>query len=99
MSVSPASFHLRARLDLSDDARRSAPVRRGYYKPRLLLGTFRGRETVPDAIGVAKVHLVGRLSVKSMMGHLGVVLFDVEIDQLFELREAFERMQVQPLMA
>jgi len=38
------------------------------------------------------------LSGKSVMGHLGVVLFDVEIDQLPELREAVERMQVQPLM-
>ena len=33
----------------------------------------RGREAVPDTIGVAKVHLVGRLSVKSVMGHFGVV--------------------------
>ncbi len=32
-----------------------------------------GGEPVPDTIGVAKVHLVGCLSVKSMMGHLGVV--------------------------
>jgi hypothetical protein len=32
------------------------------------------------------------------MGHLGVVVPNVEIDQLLELREAFEGMQVQPLM-
>ncbi len=32
------------------------------------------------------------------MGHLGVVLFDVETDQTLQLREAVERMQVQPLM-
>jgi hypothetical protein len=49
-----------------------------------------GREAVPDTIGVVKVHLVRRLSGKSVMAHLGVVLFDVEIDQLLELREAFE---------
>ena len=52
-----------------------------------------------DTIGVVKVDLVGRLSIESMMGHLGVVLPDVEIDELFELREAFERMQVEPLVA
>ena len=45
-----------------------------------------------DTFGLVKVHLVGRWSVKSVMGHLGVVLFDVEIDQTRELREAFERM-------
>ena len=32
-----------------------------------------GREAVPDTIGVVKVHLVGCLSVKSVMGHFGVV--------------------------
>jgi len=59
-----------------------------------------GCEAVPDPIGsLVKVHLVGRLSVESVMGHLGVVLVDVEIDQLLELPEAFERMQVQPLVA
>lgn len=47
-------------------------------------------EAVPDTIGVVKVDLVGRLSAKSVVGHLGVVLVDVEIDQLLELREAFE---------
>ena len=52
----------------------------------------RGREAVPDTIGVAEVHLVGRLSDERVMGHLGIVLFDVEIDQLLELREAVERM-------
>ena len=46
-----------------------------------------GREAVPDTIGLIKVDLVGRLSVKSVMGHFGVVLFDVEIDQLLELRD------------
>ena len=56
------------------------------------------REAVPDAIGLVEVDLVGCLSDKSVMGHLGVVLPDVEIDQLLQLREAFERMQVQPLM-
>ena len=59
----------------------------------------RGCEVVPDTIGSAEVDLVGRLSVESVMGHLGVVLPDVEIDQLLELLEAFERMQVEPLMA
>ena len=49
-----------------------------------------GREAVRDPIGLIEVDLVGRLSVKSVMGHFGVVLFDVEIDQLLELREAFE---------
>ena len=49
-----------------------------------------GRDAVPDTIGLIKVDLVGRLSVKSVMGHFGVVLFDVEIDRLLELREAFE---------
>ena len=54
--------------------------------------TLAGREAVPDTIGVVKVHLVGRLSAKSVMGHLGVVLVDVEIDQLLKLRETVERM-------
>ena len=59
-----------------------------------------GCEAVPDPIGaLVKVHLVGRPSVKSVVEHLGVVLVDVEIDQLLELPEAFERMQVQPLVA
>ena len=49
-----------------------------------------GREAVRDPIGLIEVDLVGCLSDKSVMGHLGVVLFDVEIDQLLELREAFE---------
>ena len=57
-----------------------------------------GLEAVPDAIGLVKVDLVGCLSDKSVMGHLGVVLFDVELDQTPELRERVERMQVQPLM-
>ena len=52
-----------------------------------------------DTIGLVKVDLVGGLSDKSVMGHLGVALFDVEIDQLLELREAFEQMQEQLLMA
>ena len=52
----------------------------------------RGREAVPDTIGVAKVHLVGRLSDERVMAHLGVVLPDVETDQLRELREALVRM-------
>jgi hypothetical protein len=59
----------------------------------------RGRKAVPDTIAVVEVRLVGRLSDERVMGHLGVVLPDVEIDQLLELREAFERMEVQPLMA
>ena len=58
-----------------------------------------GREAVPDTIGLAKVDLVGRLSAKSMMRHLGVVLPNVEIDQLLELPEALERMQIEPLVA
>ena len=49
-----------------------------------------GREPVPDTIGVVKVHLVGRLSVKSVMGHFGVALFDVEVDRPLALRTAFE---------
>jgi hypothetical protein len=49
-----------------------------------------GLEAVPDTIGSVKVHLVGCLSAKSVVGHLGVVLFDVEIDELLELREAVE---------
>ena len=48
----------------------------------------RGREAVPDTIGLVKVDFVGRLSDERVMGHLGVVLPDVEIDQLLELREA-----------
>ena len=56
--------------------------------------TLAGREAVPDTIGVIEVHLVGCLSAKSIVGHSGVVLLDVEIDQLLELREAVERMQV-----
>ena len=36
------------------------------------------REVVPDTIRLAEVDLVGRLSDESVMGHLGVVLFDVE---------------------
>jgi len=51
-----------------------------------------GCEAVPDTIVVVKVHLVRRLPTESVMGHLGIVLVDVEIDQLLELREAFERM-------
>ena len=43
-----------------------------------------------DTIGLVKVHLVGCLSAKRVVGHLGIVLFDVEIDQLLELRETFE---------
>jgi hypothetical protein len=35
---------------------------------------------------------------KSVVRHLGVVLADVKLDQLLELRETVERMQVQPLM-
>ena len=57
-----------------------------------------GREAVPDTIGLVEVDLVGCLSDKRVVGHLDVVLPDVEIDELRELREAFERMQVQPLM-
>lgn len=49
-----------------------------------------GRDAVPNTIDLIKVHLVGRLSVKSVMGHVGVVLFDVEADQPLELREACE---------
>ena len=47
-------------------------------------------EAIPDPIGLAKVDLVGRSSIESMMGRLGVVLVDVEIDELFELRKAVE---------
>jgi len=58
-----------------------------------------GCEAVPDPIGsLVKVHLVGRLSVESVMGHLSVVLPNVEIDELLELREAVERLQIQPLV-
>ena len=57
-----------------------------------------GREAVPDTISLGKVDFVGCRSDKSAMGHLGVVLFDVETDQTLQLREAVERMQVQPLM-
>jgi hypothetical protein len=57
-----------------------------------------GLEAVPNAIALIKADLVGCLSDKSVMGHLGVVPFDVEIDHLLELHEAVERMQVQPLM-
>jgi len=46
-----------------------------------------GREAVPDTIGLVKVHLVGCLSAKSVAGHLGIVLPNVEIDELLELRE------------
>jgi hypothetical protein len=60
--------------------------------------TSGGREAVADTIGLVKVDLVGGRSDKSAMGHLGVVLFDVETDQTLQLREAVERMQVQPLM-
>ena len=55
-------------------------------------------EVVPDTVGLVRVDLVGCLSDKRVMGHLGVVLPDVEIDELLELREAFKRMQVEPLM-
>ena len=58
-----------------------------------------GCEVVPDTIGSAEVDLVGRLSDESVMGHLGVVLPDVETDQLLEMLEAFERIQVEPLVA
>ena len=51
-----------------------------------------------DTIGAVKVHLVGCLSDECVVGHLAIVLPDVEIDELLELREAFERMQVKPLM-
>lgn len=33
-----------------------------------------------DTIGLVRVHLVGCLSVKRVVGHLGIVLPDVEID-------------------
>ena len=59
----------------------------------------RGHEAVPDTIGLAEVRLVGCLSAEGIVRHLGIVFVDVEIDQLLELREAFERMQVQRLMA
>ena len=49
-----------------------------------------GHEAIVDAIALAEVDLVGRLSIKSMMGHFRVVLPNVEIDELLELREAFE---------
>jgi len=42
-------------------------------------------EAVLDTIGLVKVDLVRCLSAKSVVGHLGVVRFDVEND---ELREA-----------
>jgi len=57
-----------------------------------------GCEVVPDTIGSAEVDLVGRLSDESVMRHLGVVLPDVEIDQLLEVPEGFERMQIGPLV-
>ena len=57
-----------------------------------------GREPVPDTISVVKIHLVGCLSAESVVRHMGIVLVDVEIDQLLELREAVERMQVQPVV-
>ena len=60
--------------------------------------TAGGLEAVPDTIGLVKVDLVGCRSDKSVVRHLGVVLADVKLDQLLELREAVERMQVQPLM-
>jgi len=50
----------------------------------------RDREAVVDTIGLVKVDLVGCLSDKRVVRHSGVVLFDVEIDQLLELREAVE---------
>ena len=49
-----------------------------------------GCEAIPDTVGLVKVDFVGRLSAKSVVGHFGVVLCDVEIDQLLQLREAFE---------
>ena len=49
-----------------------------------------GREAIPDPVGLIEVDLVGRLSIKSMMGHFRVVLPNVEIDELLELPEAFE---------
>jgi hypothetical protein len=58
-----------------------------------------GGEAVPDTISLVKVDFVGRLSDERVMGHSGVVLPNVEIDELFELREAFERMQVELLVA
>ncbi len=58
-----------------------------------------GREAVSDPIGLIEVDLVGRLSIESVMGHFRFVPVDVEIDELLELREAFERMQVEPLVA
>ena len=41
-----------------------------------------GREAVPDPIGsLVKVDLVGCWSVKRVVRHFGVVLFDVEIER------------------
>ena len=50
----------------------------------------RGPEAIVDAIALAEVDLAGRLADERVMGHLRVVLIDVEIDELLELREAFE---------
>ena len=50
-----------------------------------------GREVVSDPIGLVKVDLVGRLSIESVMGHYRVVLPNVEIDQLLELKARFSR--------
>jgi hypothetical protein len=38
-----------------------------------------------DTIGLVKVHLVGCLPAKCVVGHLGIVLFDVKVDELPEL--------------
>ena len=67
--------------------------------PRSASPTPSGPEEIVDTIGVVKVHLVRRVSAKRVVRHFGVVFFDVEIDQLLELAEAFERMQIEPLMA
>ena len=47
-------------------------------------------KAIADTIGLGKVDLVGCSSVERVMGHLSIVLPNVDIDQLLELPEALE---------
>ena len=53
-----------------------------------------GIEISGDLVAAAKVHLVRRLAREGCVRDDGIVLFDVEGDQPFQVREGIELMQV-----
>jgi hypothetical protein len=57
-----------------------------------------GVELVRDVSARSEVHLIRRLVAEGGVGEAGVVLLDVERDELPERREAVERVEVEPLV-